>query len=182
MPEDNEIVIYKRGEVIPASIPKRIPPELLQIIALDDLRVVASRVEVAASRVANTLTPTTRFVDLARSSTRAGGWLTVLYKSGAGQLEQFHIRSPNTDFRILIAVDMRGFFAKTYDEIRQISQHSPEISAFAELDENGDPTGHYVASIRDIPYESSIWVRVQNTGASPVTFSQLFAKYIIKGE
>ncbi|MBA7556820.1 hypothetical protein ES705_49540 [subsurface metagenome] len=173
MPEEDEIVIYKRGEVTPASIPKRIPPELLQIIALDDLKV-------AASRVASILTPTTRFVDLARSSLGPARALTVLYKSGAGQLEQFHIRSPNTDFGILIAVDMRSFLAKTYDEIRQISQHSPEISAFAELDENGDPTGHYVASIRDILYEKSIWVRVQNTGSAPVTFSQLFAKYTIK--
>ncbi|GAI88348.1 unnamed protein product, partial [marine sediment metagenome] len=96
--------------------------------------------------------------------------------------EQFHVRSPNTDFRVSIAVDGVSVFNKTYDEIRQISQSSPEISAFAELDENGDPTGHYVASIRNIPYESSIWVRVQNTGAGPVTFSQLFAKYTIKGE
>jgi len=44
MPEDNEITIYKRGEVVPAPIPKTIPPELLQIIMLDDLRVEVSRV------------------------------------------------------------------------------------------------------------------------------------------
>ncbi|GAI13524.1 unnamed protein product, partial [marine sediment metagenome] len=43
-----------------------------------------------------------------------------------------------------------------------------------------DPTGHYVASIRNIPYENSIWVVVQNTGPAPVTFSQLFVKYTIK--
>ncbi|GAJ19078.1 unnamed protein product, partial [marine sediment metagenome] len=59
-------------------------------------------------------------------------------------------------------------------------QNSPEIGAFAELDEDGDPTGHYVASIRDISYENSIWVRVQNTGSALVTFSQLFVKYTIK--
>ncbi|GAI89771.1 unnamed protein product, partial [marine sediment metagenome] len=101
-------------------------------------------------------------------------------ESGAGQLEQFHIRSPNTDFRILIAIDEVSVFSKTYSEIRQISQSSPEISAFAELDENGDLTGYYVASLRNIPYRSSILVRVQNTGLIPVTFSQLFAKYTIK--
>ena len=123
----------------------------------------------------------TRFVDLAGSNVAAGEWLTVLEESGAGQLEQFHVRSPNTDFRISIAVDGVSVFSKTYDEIRQISQSSPEISAFAELDENGDATGYYVASIRDIPYYDSILVRVQNTGAAPVTFSQLFVKYTIKG-
>lgn len=172
MPED-EITIYKRGEVIPPPIPKRIPPELLQIIMLDDLKV-------AANRVANILTPTTRFVDLARSILGPARTLTILDKSEAGELEQFHVKSPSTDFRILIIIDGRSIFLKTYDEIRQISQSSPEISAFAELDENGDPTGHYVASIRNIPYQNSIWVRVQNTGPAPVTFSQLFAKYTIK--
>ncbi|MBA7609789.1 hypothetical protein ES703_16983 [subsurface metagenome] len=177
MPEDNEITIYKRGEIaqipITPPVPKRIDPQMLQIIMLDDLKV-------AASRVANILTPTTRFVDLARSSLGPARVLTVLEEYGAGQLEQFHVRSPNTDFEILIAVDMRSFFEKTYDEIREIQQNSPELSAFAELDENGDPTGHYIASIRNIPYENSIWVRVENTGSAPVTFSQLFAKYTIK--
>ncbi|MBA7584012.1 hypothetical protein ES708_25964 [subsurface metagenome] len=126
-------------------------------------------------------TESTKFVDLAGSVVGAGEWLTVLEESEAGQLEQFHVRSPNTDFRVSIAVDGVSVFSKTYDEIRQISQHSPEISAFAELDENGDPTGYYVASLRNIPYQNSILVRIQNTGLVPVTFSQLFVKYSIKG-
>ena len=125
---------------------------------------------------------TTRFVDLAGSVVGTGVWLTVLEEAGSGQLDQLHIRSPNSDFRISITVDGVSVFNKTYDEIRQVSQNSPEISAFAELDENGDPTGYYVASIRDIPYRSSISIKVQNTGLAPVTFSQLFAKYNIKGE
>ena len=122
----------------------------------------------------------TRFVDLAGSSLGAGEWLTVLQGFEAGQLEQFHVRPPNTDFRVSIAVDGVSVFSKTYDGIRQISQNSPEISAFTELDENGDATGYYVASLRNIPYYDSILVRVQNTGLVPVTFSQLFAKYTIK--
>ncbi|MBA7628603.1 hypothetical protein ES703_36098 [subsurface metagenome] len=172
---EGEIVIYKRGEIAQPPmppVPKRIDPQLLQIIMLDDLKV-------AASKVANILTPTTRFVDLARSSAGPARTLTILDNLGAGQLEQFHVRAPNTNFRIIIAVDMR-YFVKTYDEIREIQQNSPELSAFAELNEDGDPTGHYIASIRDIPYKNSIWVRVQNTGSAPVTFSQLFVKYTIK--
>jgi len=123
----------------------------------------------------------TRFVDLAGSAVGAGGWLTILDRPEGGELEQFHVRSPNTDFRISIAVDGIGVFAKTYDEIRQIGYNSPELSAFAELDQNGDATGYYIASIRNIPYHSSILVRVQNTGLALVTFSQLFAKYTVKG-
>ena len=122
----------------------------------------------------------TRFVDLAGSSVAASEWLTVLEEFEAGQLEQFHVRSPNTDFRVSIAVDEVSVFNKTYAEIRQIGQNSPELSAFAELDEDGDPTGYYVASLRNIPYRSSTWVRIQNTGLVLVTFSQLFAKYSIK--
>ncbi|GAJ05588.1 unnamed protein product, partial [marine sediment metagenome] len=106
---EDEIVVYKRGEVVTPPIPKIIPPELLQIIMLDDLKV-------AVSRVAKTLTPATRFVDLARSSVWAAAWLNVLEKFGAGQLEQFHVRAPNTDFRILIIVDGISIFSKTYDE------------------------------------------------------------------
>ncbi|MBA7694634.1 hypothetical protein ES703_103247 [subsurface metagenome] len=125
-------------------------------------------------------TESTRFVDLAGSVVAAGDWLTVLQESETGELEQFHIRSPNTDFRVSMNVDGASVFSKTYDEIRMISQNSPEIAAFAELNEDGDATGYYVVSLRNIPYESSILVRMQNTGLVPVTFSQLFAKYTIK--
>ena len=122
----------------------------------------------------------TRFVDLAGSIVLAGEWLTILEESATGELEQFHIRSPNTDFKVEIVVDGVSVFSKTYAEIREIQQNSPEISAFAELDEDGDLTGFYIVSLRNIPYESSILVRVQNTGLLLVTFSQLFAKYSIK--
>lgn len=122
----------------------------------------------------------TRFVDLARSVVPAGEWLTILESFETGELEQFHIRSPNTDFKISITVEGESIFEKTYSEIRMISQGSPEISAFAELDEDGDLTGYYLASVRDITYQNSILVKVQNTGLAPVTFSQLFAKYRIK--
>jgi len=132
------------------------------------------------SPVAIELKPSTRFVDLAGSSVDAGAWLTVLERSESGQLEQFHVRCPNSDFKISITVDGISVFEKSYSEIRQISQSSPEISAFTELDENGDATGYYIASMRNIPYYNSILVRVQNTGLVSVTFSQLFAKYSIK--
>jgi len=42
MPE-NEIVIYRRGKEV-TKAPKRLPPELLQIILLDDLQVALTKV------------------------------------------------------------------------------------------------------------------------------------------
>jgi len=105
MPED-EIIVYKRGEIAQPPmppVPKRIDPQMLQIIMLDDLKV-------AASRVANILTPTTRFVDLARSWLGPARALTVLERFGAGQLEQFHIRSPNTDFRPKVSSGCSSIF------------------------------------------------------------------------
>jgi len=42
MPED-EIVVYERGKEV-APVPKRIPPELLQIIMLDDIQVALTKV------------------------------------------------------------------------------------------------------------------------------------------
>ncbi len=137
--------------------------------------------KVRAEELVVPVVPSTRFVDLAGSVVGIGEWLTVLEILGAGQLEQFHARSPNTNFRVSITVDGLSIFNKTYNGIRQIGQNSPEISAFAELDEDGDLTGYYIASLRDIPYHSSISIKVQNTGLVPVTFSQLFVKYIIKG-
>ncbi|GAI82657.1 unnamed protein product [marine sediment metagenome] len=41
MPE-NEIVIYRRGKEV-TKAPKRLPPELLQIIMLDDLQVALTK-------------------------------------------------------------------------------------------------------------------------------------------
>lgn len=42
MPE-NEIVIYRRGQEV-TKAPKRLPPELLQIIMLDDIQVALTKV------------------------------------------------------------------------------------------------------------------------------------------
>lgn len=39
---EDEIIIYKRGEVIPPP-PKKIPPDLLQVILLDDIQVGISK-------------------------------------------------------------------------------------------------------------------------------------------
>ena len=127
-------------------------------------------------------TLTTRYADFAGRSVEAGEWFKVLDRAGRGRIGAFHVRSPNTSFKVSISVDGESVLEKTYDELRGIQQNSPNISAFAERDEEGDLTGYYVASIRKVPYYSSILVKVQNIGVASVTFSQLFVKYHVRGD
>lgn len=124
----------------------------------------------------------TEFTDLGGTEVGAGAWQTIINPTGRGAIEEFHVRSPNTDFKIEVTVNGVVKLSKTYSELRDIQQNSPRISAFAELDEDGVPTGYYVASIRNISYSVSLLLRVQNTGGTPTTFDQLFAKYRALGE
>ena len=122
-------------------------------------------------------TATAKFADFAGQSVDPDAWQTILEKTGRGRIGDFHVRSPNTSFKVQIKVDGTVQLEKTYAELRNVQQNSGDISAFAERDEEGDLTGYYVASIRDVRYYTSILLRVQNTGGAAVTFSQLFAKY-----
>jgi hypothetical protein len=128
-----------------------------------------------------TITFASRFAEFKDQGLGAGEWLNVLQCTGAGEVEEFFVRSPSTGFKVQLAVDGTVVLEKTYDELREVQQNSRDISAFAELDENGDPTGYYVASIRSIPFSESVQIRVQNTGGSPITLPNVFAKYGVAG-
>ena len=108
-------------------------------------------------------------------------WLTILEHTGIGRIDEFFIRSPETSFTVQVSVDGAVVLEKTYDELREIQQNSRDVSAFAELDENGDPTGYYIVSIRNIPYYSSVSVKLQNVGAASITLPNIFVKYRILG-
>jgi len=123
-----------------------------------------------------------KFTEFEDQSVGAGEWLNVLQYTGAGQVDEFFIRSPNTNFRVQIIIDGVVALDKTYDELMEVQQNSRDLSAFDELDENGDPTGYYVASMRNIPYAVSIQIKVQNTGTDPVTLPNVFVKYKTLGE
>jgi len=125
---------------------------------------------------------TSNFKEFKDQPVGAGEWLNVLQYTGAGQVDEFFVRSPNTSFKVQVTVDGAVVLEKTYDEIREVQQNSRDLSAFAELDENGDPTGYYVASMRNIPYAVSIQIRVQNTGTAPITLPNVFVKYKTLGE
>jgi hypothetical protein len=128
-----------------------------------------------------TIPYTVKFAELRGETVNPGGWLNVLRYTGSGQVDEFLIRSPNTSFKVQVTVDGAVVLEKIYDELREIQQNSRDISAFPELDENGDPTGYYVVSIRNIPFTSSIGVMVQNTGTSPTTLPNVFVKYRVLG-
>jgi hypothetical protein len=128
-----------------------------------------------------TIPYTAKFAEFRGETVNPGGWLNVLQYTGSGQVDEFFIRSPNTSFKVQVSIDGSVTLEKTYDELREIQQNSRDISAFPELDENGDPTGYYIVSIRNIPFTSSIGVMVQNTGTSPATLPNVFVKYRILG-
>jgi hypothetical protein len=125
---------------------------------------------------------TSSFKEFKDQSLGAGEWLSVLQHTGAGQVDEFFVRSPSTGFKVQVTVDGAVVLEKTYDELREVQQNSRDISAFAELDENGDPTGYYVASMRNIPHAASIQIKVQNTGTAPTTLPNIFVKYKTLGE
>jgi len=124
-----------------------------------------------ASRIAN-------FRDLAINPLE---YKTLLDLSGAGVVDQVLIRSPSRDIRIVIEVDGSEILNNTYDELRQIEQDARDISAFEELDEDGNPTGYYVVSIKDIGFLSSIKISVQNIGVTAMSIPNAFVKYRLGG-
>lgn len=123
-----------------------------------------------------------KFINRTDQTITPGDWLTILEMEAAGNVEEFFIHSPNTDFKIQIVVNGSTVLEKTYEELREIQQNSRDVSAFAELDEEGNPTGYYIASIRNVSCETSMVVKVQNTGATPTTLPNIFAKYKTLGE
>lgn len=124
------------------------------------------------------VTMTTKTTDHPSEVVGAGVWFIIVeVASGRGTLGEFHARSPDTDFEIKLTIDGTIILDKTYTQLRGIQQNSPTISAFAELDEDGDATGYYIASIRDVPYYASLKLEIKNTGGAPKTFDQLFTKY-----
>lgn len=173
LPTDLEVQIDPSKLNVTQDGKKIMRPDMLQALASFAQLAQLNRIRKQSEKV-------TGFVDLAESAgsaAAAGEALTILERSGYGQVEQLHVRSPNIDFRISVVVDGVRIFDKSYGEIRGVSWSSPEISAFAELDEDGDPTGYYIASVRDIFWYNSILVKVLNTGTVATTFSQLFLKY-----
>ena len=120
---------------------------------------------------------TSRFSELRSQTIGSGEWFTALQCKGMGRVDEFLIRSPSVDIEVQVVVDGESILERSYGELREIQQVVKDISAFEELDENGDPTGFYIISLRNIPFSSSVQIRVKNIGAKPITLPNIFMKY-----
>lgn len=106
----------------------------------------------------------------------AGGYFDAVSVSGSGELDELMILSPNTSFGVAVATDGTTILSKTYAQLNAITQSSRSISAFAELDEDGNATGKYLIHLKDISFLVSLVARVYNTGGAAATFN-IFGKY-----
>lgn len=106
----------------------------------------------------------------------AGGYFDAISVTGSGEVYEFMVLSPNTSFGVTVAVDGVTTLSKTYSEFNALTQSLRSVSAFEELDENGNPTGKYLVNLKDIHFLSSLIVRVSNTGGASATFI-IFGKY-----
>ncbi|NVM57798.1 MAG: hypothetical protein HWN51_06745 [Desulfobacterales bacterium] len=97
---------------------------------------------------------------------------------GSGELDELMVLSPNTDFAVVVAVDGTTILSKTYAELNALTQSLRCVSAFPEVDEDGNPTGDYLAHIKGISFLVSLVARVANTGAVDTTFN-IFGKYAV---
>lgn len=122
---------------------------------------------------------TTRFVSLIDVSLRPLTDFVIFSSSGQGYVSEIMIRSQSKNFGIVLYIDDVISIDNTYSDLVHIGQNSPDISAFDELDIDGNSTGYYVLSVRNIPYYFSFAAHVSNISSNPIVLSNIFAKYII---
>ena len=108
----------------------------------------------------------------------AGAYLDVISVDGSGELDELMVLCPNTSFGVTIAVDGTTILSKTYSQLNAVTQTLSFVSAFAEVDENGDATGNYLIHIKNISFLSSLVARITNTGGASATFN-IFGKYTL---
>lgn len=106
----------------------------------------------------------------------AGGTFDPISVTGSGVLDELMVLSPNTSFGVAVAVDGSTILSKTYAQLNALTQSLRCVSAFAELDENGDATGKYLIHLKDISFLASLVARVTNTGGASATFN-IVGKY-----
>lgn len=122
---------------------------------------------------------TTRFVSLIDVPLRPRVDFTIFSSREQGYVNEIMVRSQSMDFGITLYIDDAISMYATYSDLVHIGQNSPDISAFDELDIDGNRTGYYVLSVRNIPYYYSFEAQLMNIGSSNILLSNVFAKYII---
>lgn len=105
------------------------------------------------------------------------GEQVVVERSGYGVLEEFMIKAEDPEFQVLVVRDweLKPILRGNYSDIRDIQQNVQSLSAFPERNEEGDLTGCYVVSIRDVQFEKNLVIRLSTE--KPVKFGAVYAKY-----
>jgi hypothetical protein len=112
--------------------------------------------------------PQTQFID--RSGVRISGAYELLNLTGRGALKELAIISPSRNFSIQVFSDDMTRIFRSFDELRQISQHVESIAAYEE-------DGFYVLSVRDISWIDNF--RFLIIAHEPIEFKRIFVSYCV---
>jgi len=120
---------------------------------------------------------TTGIVDTTNQNISGGATYQFVNVDQLGFLEECLVVSPSTDFSLILSIDGNEAINKTYQGFNDITQTVKDISAFEELDADGNPTGKYIVHLTDIAFKVSLVISIKNNSGSPITFQNLFCKY-----
>ncbi len=92
-------------------------------------------------------------------------------------VEEFFVRSPSTLFSVLVSINGAKILDETYTALSNFTSHIRDITAFAEVDDDGVLTGNYVAILKNLNCDTHISLRIKNNAGSNITLDKLFCKY-----
>lgn len=118
-----------------------------------------------------------------RLATRTVDWrdrlvqykLPLLDLKVGGRLHEMVLRSTGKNYSLLLLADRAVKIDKTFDEMMTIGPHLDTVSAIAEVDQEGTPTGFYVLRIADVSWLEEVYAVVNVK--EPTLFKQVFIKY-----
>lgn len=95
-----------------------------------------------------------------------------------GHLRELSIRSPSTNFSLLIVTDGVNRLSRTYTELTTLATISELVDAFPELDDNGAATGNYVVRIEELRWTTDCLISIHiEQPSQSITFLNLFAVF-----
>jgi len=97
--------------------------------------------------------------------------------TGLYLVSQFFIRSPSNNFSVIVSINGANILDNTYTEFLDFSYNIEDIAAFAEVDEDGIPTGKYVVILKNLNCDNHISIRIRNNSGGNITFDKIFCKY-----
>lgn len=123
---------------------------------------------------------TTRIISLTNVSISPHRDFMVFSSEDWGFLCELLVRAASPYFGIRLYIDDTISIDNSYVDLTCIGQSSPDISAFDELDMDGNRTGFYIVSIRNIPYYESCSAFIDNNSGNTLILPHIFVKYIVR--